>query len=227
MKKVCCDVFEYESDPVELIIADPPYGRIVSDAWDKDWEADDYIRLARKCESLLVDGGSALIWGGIGKPGDRVFLEFLSRAEGETGLTMRNLVTWAKKRAYGKSNDYLFVREECAWFVKGDLPRVFNVPLLDVERGYDGYNKKYPAKSKFKRRTNVWSDITEVMRGKKHKCEKPVRLAEVLIGTHSVPGDTVLDLFAGSGNVSVVAESMGRTAVAVEGDPETLEKIGS
>lgn len=200
-----------------LVIADPPYGDIVKEKWD-NWGYKEYIKLAKIIEDVLIDRGSAYVWGGVGKYKNRTFFKFLANVEEETGLHLRNVITWSKKRAYGKSNDYLFTREEVAWLVKGEKPLIFNIPLLDEKRGYAGYNAKYPAKSEYKRRTNVWTDITEVFSGKKHECEKPERLAEVMINTHTNPGDEVLDLFAGSGNVSAVATKLGRRFVAVEND---------
>jgi len=204
-------------DKYPLIIADPPYGDIVKEKWD-NWGYKEYIELAKVIEKALTKGGSAYVWGGIGKYKNRTFFKFLANVEEETNLHLRNVITWNKKRAYGKSDDYLFTREEVAWLVNGDNPEIFNIPLLDEKRGYAGYNAKYPAKSEYKRRTNVWTDITEVFSGKKHKCEKPEKLAEVMINTHTNPGDDVLDLFAGSGNTSVVASRLGRRFVAVEND---------
>ena len=204
-------------DKYPLIIADPPYGDIVKEKWD-NWGYKEYIELAKVIEKALTKGGSAYVWGGIGKYKNRTFFKFLANVEEETNLHLRNVITWNKKRAYGKSDDYLFTREEVAWLVNGDNPEIFNIPLLDEKRGYAGYNAKYPAKSEYKRRTNVWTDITEVFSGKKHKCEKPEKLAEVMINTHTNPGDEVLDLFAGSGNTSLVASRLGRRFVAVEND---------
>ena len=100
--------------------------------------------------------------------------------------------------------------------VKGDRPATFNIPLLDEKRGYAGYNPDYPARSEFKRRTNVWTDITELFRGKINPCEKPSRLAEIMIATSSNPGDLVLDLFAGSGSTGVAADKLGRRCILIE-----------
>jgi DNA modification methylase len=225
----CCDVFDVdlfeELEEYKLLIADPPYGGIVSDEWDKNWTSEDYIKLAELCEVFLCYGGSAYVWGGVGTKHNRQFFKFLAEVEEKTSLTLKNVITWNKKRAYGKKDDYLFTREEVAWLVKGDKPLIFNIPLLNEKRGYEGYNKKYPAKSEFKRRTNVWTDITEIFRGKTHKCEKPQRLSEIMIETHTNPGDVVLDLFAGSANVSKAAVKLGRKFVFVEGNKDTFDKI--
>lgn len=197
-----------------LIIADPPYVDILPVDWDRKESL--YGRLATLVERLLPEGGTAYVWGGIGKPHNRVFFDWLSRVERETTLRIHTVITWSKKRAYGKKDNYLFTREECAMLVKGDCPRTFNIPLLDVKRGYAGYNKDYPAKSEFLRRTNVWTDVTELFRGKIHPAEKPSRLAEIMIETSSLPGEWVLDPFAGSGSTGVAAANLGRPCLLIE-----------
>lgn len=190
---------------VDLVITDPPYGEILKEKWDEEC----YERVGLLIEALLKPGGTAYVWGGIGRYRKRHFFRWLAEVEFQTSLRIYNLITWSKKRAYGKKDDYLFTREECAMLVKGEKPKTFVVPLLDTKRGYAGYNKKYPAKSEFYRRTNVWNDVTELLRGKIHPAEKPARLAEIMIRTSSAPGDFVVDLFAGSGSTGVAALNVG------------------
>jgi site-specific DNA-methyltransferase (adenine-specific) len=213
------DVFEYGTtiadESVPLIIADPPYGDILPVDWDRG-QPGLYDRLATLVERLLVPGGTAYLWGGIGKPGNRVFFDWLARVEQATALRIHTVITWSKKRAYGRPDTYLFTREECAMLVKGDKPRTFNIPLLDVKRGYPGFNKDFPAKSEYLRRTNVWTDVTEIFKGKIHRAEKPARLAEIMIETSSRPGELVFDPMAGSGSTGVAAVRLGRPCVLVE-----------
>ena len=133
-----------------LIVIDPPYSGIVSDDWDQCGDQKNYanylISIVKSFSSIITPGGAVYIWGGIGKKKNRPFMEFLSRVENEcNGWTLSNLITWSKKRAYGKSNDYLFTREECAWLTYGEKPSIFNIPLLEKLRGYAGYNLKFPA----------------------------------------------------------------------------------
>ena len=192
----------------------------MNESWDRNWTIDDQWRLTREIERTLKDGGTAYVWGGIGKPSDRIVFEWLSRIERDSHLTLWDLITWSKRRAYGKADRLLFTREECAMLTKGK-PATFNVPYLDVKRGYAGFNKDYPAKSEFKRRTNVWSDVTELFSGKINPCEKPVRLSEIMIETSSNPGEIVLDFFAGAGGVAVAAKNLGRRSVMFEIDRDT------
>jgi DNA modification methylase len=140
-------------------------------------------------------------------------------------MTLRNLITWKKRRAYGKKDDYLFVREECAWLVNGDKPKTFNIPLLDQERGYAGYNKDYPAKSKYLRLTDVWTHINEIFKGKQHIAQKPEQLAQIMIKTHTKKGDTVMDPFAGSGSTGLAARKMDRQFILIERDPGNFQII--
>lgn len=70
------------------------------------------------------------------------------------------------------------------------------------------------------------SNIPDVWQAKKvppakmlHLTEKPVELAERAIECSSLPGEKVLDLFAGSGSTLIAAEKTGRTALLMELDP--------
>jgi len=202
---------------VDLIVCDPPYGAILDEPWDHEC----YERLGKLVDNLLVPRGTAYVWGGVGTYKNRPFLRWLSEVEDQTNLRLHNLLTWGKKRAYGKADNFLFTREECAMLVKAGVasgdrkgkdekPKTFNIPLLDKLRGYAGYNAKHPAKSEYLRRTNVWSDVTELFRGKIHPAEKPSKLAEIMIRTSSNPGDLVVDLFAGSGSTGVAALAVGK-----------------
>lgn len=214
-----------------LIIADPPYGNIVDERWDKI-ESDDVkfcewmLHWTKRCAELSAPGAALYVWGGIGKPGFRPFYRYMVEVERETRYRLSSQITWAKKRAYGIQWGYLFTREEIGYFVLGDIkkPRLFNVPLLDKKRGYAGYDPEHPAKSEYLRRTNVWTDITEILRGKRCTAEKPVRLHEIMIETHTNPGEWVLDPFSGSGTTGVAAKRLGRRFILVENDPVEFEK---
>jgi len=217
---VRADAFEWmgaaRPESVPLFVTDPPYGRIVDAEWDQTWTMHEQWEMTRLIDRALIPGGTAYVWGGIGKPGNRLFFEWLSQVEARTDLTIWDVITWGKRRFYGTATRYGFAREECAMLVKGPKPATFHVPLLEEKRGYAGYNPEYPAKSEYKRRTNVWTDVTELFRGKIHECEKPSRLAEIMIETSSNPGDLVVDMFAGSGSTGVAAAKLGRRCVLIE-----------
>lgn len=209
-----------------LTFTDPPYGGIINETWD-DCTADYLIDWTKAISTVTYPGGAVYIWGGIGTPGNRPFFEYLYRVEKESDMNLSSLITWKKKRAYGIQWGFLFTREECAYLVKGNIkkPRKFEVPLLAEKRGYEGYDKNHPAKSEYLRRTNVWTDITEIFRGKVHPTEKPTALAKIAILAHTVPGEMVFDPFAGSGSTGLAARELGRRFLLIEKDPIIFDKM--
>lgn len=217
---------------VPLLLLDPPYGNIVNEKWDRSDNVTAFVAWMMGWTQLyathfLLPQGAMYVWGGIGRPNFRPFFRYILDVEADKKLTLASLITWSKKRAYGVQNNYLFTREECAYFCKGDpkKPIIFNVPLTDVLRGYEGYDENYKAKSAFLRRTNVWTDITEMFKGKVHPTQKPVALMKVPIQVHTNKGDTVIDMFAGSGSTALAARELGRKFVVIEKDPTNFDVL--
>ena len=75
--------------------------------------------------------------------------------------------------------------------------------------------------------TNVWDDVDFYDEERIHPTQKPVKLAERLISVSSNKGDMVLDLFAGSANVSRACKKSGRRFVGVEACKEYYDKAVS
>lgn len=218
---------------IALFNFDPPYGHIVSDEWDKTTMnqqefADWMMTWTKMWWPLLANGGAYYCWGGIGKPKFRPYFLYLAQAEqqADMDITLANYITWSKRRGYGTQKNYLFTREELAYFVKAkdNSPRVFNVPLTDKLRGYEGFSDKYPALSPYLRRTNVWS-IKELFSGKYHSCQKPLEVCEIPIKTNTKKGEWVLDIFAGSGATGFAARNLGRKFILIEQDPNHYNNI--
>lgn len=60
----------------------------------------------------------------------------------------------------------------------------------------------------------------------KHPARYPEKLAEFFILSGTLPGDTVLDPFAGSGTTGVVAKKTGRNYLCIDVNPE-FQKLGT
>jgi site-specific DNA-methyltransferase (adenine-specific) len=215
-----------EDESVSLYLIDPPYMDIVEDSWDNQWKkTEDYVKwmfdIFSAIKPKMKKNGSILFFGGIGKHGNRPFFDLLRAIEDSNLFVYRNLICWQKRKAYGKSHDYLFCREEIAWYSMSPVRTevTFNIPLTNIKRGYGGWNKKYQAKSEYKRVSNVWTDIPELMRPKRNT-QKPVPLIERLIQTHSNPGDLVVDTFCGWGTTGIAAIQQGRRFLGCERIPE-------
>lgn len=221
-----------KNEQVQAIITDPPYGNIIDADWDRTSLTDDdfatwMVDWTQLWCEILVDHGAVYVWGGVGNVGFRPFMKYITKVEEINKFELASLITWSKRRAYGIQWSYLFTREELAYFVKGSKkkPSVFNVPLLDTKRGYAGYNKKYPAKSEYFRRTCVWTDINELFRNKIHDAQKPERVFEVPIKASSNEGDWILDLFGGSGVAAFAARKLNRKFIVIERKEEYFYDI--
>lgn len=214
---------------VDLLLTDPPYFGIVGDAWDNQWpNPDAYAQwladtlLAFK--PTLAPDASVLIFQAMGKHGCHPVFDVVRKLE-RGGLYFRNWITWKKRRAYGKSHDYLYIREEILWFsVSSERTQVrFNIPLSNDLRGYAGFSADHPAKSEYKRIGNAFSehfptmidDCPELMRPER-SCQKPNALMRRLVETHSHSGDFVVDPFAGWGSTGVAALELGRSFLGSE-----------
>lgn len=218
---------QFTDGSVDLLAFDPPFYGIVDDGWDHQWKSvEDFVSwfatFLVAWRPKLAAHGSVVFFGGLGKHAERAFYKVQIAIEelfpASINLTYRNTITWKKRRAYGKSHDYLFTREEIVWYSVSDQRTNvrFNIPLTEEKRGYAGFNPKYPAKSEFKRVSNVWVDIPELMRPER-SCQKPVALMERVINTHSNVGDLVVDPFSGWGTTGVAAVKNGRDFQGCEG----------
>jgi len=154
----------------------------------------------------------------------------------EAKWVFQNLVIW-KKKTSAVPSEFRFSKQYqiIAFATKGEKPRVFNKLRIDlaIPPGY-----KYE-------RTNgiylpdVWDDIKELTsgyfagdealrdaRGKRiHTQQSPVALLLRIILASTLPGDTVLDPFAGTGTTLVVAYQLKRNSVGVEIDPEYIKIV--
>jgi site-specific DNA-methyltransferase (adenine-specific) len=220
------DAFELlnllKSASVDLFLFDPPFYKIVKEDWDNQWKnkkefVDWFLELIKKMEPLLSPNGSIIFFGGLGKHKEHAFWEVCIAIEEQTNLFYRNCITWKKRRAYGKTHDYLFTRQEIAWYSKSPerTKIIFNIPYSKDKREFKRSNAKYVPKSNMKRVTNVWTDITEIFYPER-TAQKPLELMERLVFTHSNPGDLIIDPFVGWGTTGITAVKHGRNFIGSE-----------
>lgn len=91
-----------------------------------------------------------------------------------------------------------------------------------VDGGMQGYKRSYEC-ILFAHRgrrpcSNVTSDVIPVpmVTKKLHAAQKPVRLYAKLLGMSAIPGDTVLDAFAGCGTIYRAARALGVKVIGIE-----------
>ena len=162
--------------------------------------------------------------------------EHVLRCLRETGWSLHNLIIWKKMTsAVPSSRRFGMHYQIIAYAVKGKRARVFNrlriSPPLRPNQKYERENGMFV--------TDVWDDIRELTSGyfagdealrkpggeRFHKQQAPIALLLRIILSSTMPGDRVLDPFAGTGTTLVVAQQLCRNSVGIEIDPENISCI--
>ena len=210
---------------IDLVLTDPPY-LTTSEKWDKAevFNEDVAIEIKRVCKPTAC----IYIWCGIGEHSQSLIRWFPIL---QKHLIFKDLITWKKRRGIGMRKGWLYTREEILWFVKDNSRFVWNSDFQYSEepnlftKGMSGY----PIKSKFKRITNVWTDIPEelVRKQKTHYTPKPLKAIERIIQLHTKPSDIVLDPFSGSGTTALAALNLDRFFICGDIDPVSNENLNA
>jgi site-specific DNA-methyltransferase (adenine-specific) len=199
--------------PVDLVFVDPPYGvgyiggtpahlTIANDGLDADGTRALVADALRLAP--LRPGGAFYVMA----PAGPLQLAFLL-AIADAGLTLHQTLVWAKDRFVLGHGDYHYRHE----------------PILYGWR--DGGRHLFRGD---RTQDSVW-EIPRPARSELHPTMKPVELVERAIRNSSMPGERVLDMFAGSGTTLIAAERAERTCLAMELDPRyaqvAIERWGS
>lgn len=200
----------------DMVFTDPPYGmsygggraagstkkgaRVKAHGMiiGDDKTGDDLIALVRDAVASAV---------GVSKSGAatyicfpwRTYSEFEAAMEG-CGLSASACIVWDKK-SIGLGNSNYRPQHEFIFYCKGG----------------SWYGDK------------AQSDVWAMSRGDTgkyvHPTQKPVELIERALGNSSKGGDTVLDVFGGSGSTLIACEKTGRDARLMELDPKYCDVI--
>ncbi len=237
LEKLNKDVFHREAsaEQVCLTFLDPPFNQGKDyDYFDDTLPEHEYWLMMQtvcsRARDLTADGGAIY------------FMQREKNAEAvlqclrETGWTLQNLIIWTK-RTSAVPNTIRFGKQYqiIAFATKGKRPRVFNRLRIDL-----------PLRPEYKWTredgvfvTDVWGDIRELTSGyfagdealrqrngeRTHKQQSPIALLLRIILSSTMPGDLVLDPFAGTGTTLVVAEQVERPSVGIEIDPMNVKLI--
>ena len=231
----CLRILRAQSTVYDLSFLDPPFNqgkeyRHFNDQQDSAvywrWMGEVLAEVFR----LTSDGGSVY------------FMQreknaaFVLNALHRTGWTLQNLIIWKKmasaapcSQKYGKHYQII------AYATKGVRPRVFN--RLRIQPPSPPHHKHPRARGLYV--TDVWDDIRELTSGyfagdeplrdkdnaRFHKQQAPIALLLRILLASSMPGDRVLDPFAGTGTTIIVAQQLGRASTAIELDPINMRRI--
>lgn len=136
-----------------------------------------------------------------------------------------NEIIWSYDYGARSKRKWSTKHDNILWFAKNKSNYVFNYDAIDripyMAPGLVGADKARRGKTP----TDVWwnsivgTNSRERAAGGGYPTQKPLAILERIILTHSQPGDTVLDFFAGSGTTGVAAAKHNRRAILIDSNP--------
>lgn len=220
-----------------LAIHDPPYNLIAFE----ERELQDFIHWCKKwiatTDHALTADSSLYVWlGADQKNGFQPLPDFMIMMR-HAPFQTRSFITMRNQRGYGTPKNWMAVRQELLYYIKGDP--VFNVAAeyTDIPKILRGYYKEVNgkvtenferSKSENIRAGNVWVDIQQVfyrMDENVNGCyaQKPLKSAERIIRASSNESDLVVDFFCHSASTLIAAEMNKRRCYTIDSDPVYCE----
>ena len=222
-----------QNEAAVLAIHDPPYNIVAFEErelrnyidWCRKWIDNTYL--------FLSDNSSLYVWlGADQKNGFQPLPDFMVMMR-STPFQTRSFITMRNQRGYGTSRNWMAVRQELLYYMKGSP--VFNVEAeyTEIPKILRGYYKKVGdrmtenlerSRSENIRAGNVWIDIQQVfyrMEENVNGCyaQKPLKAIERIICASSNRGDLIIDFFCHSGATLIASEMLNRRCFTLDKDP--------
>ena len=188
----------------KLCVTDPPYGI----NYKSRSANEDLYRLKLKNDHIVSWGDSFRL---SDSPVLYVWFSFkhydvVSRAVQDAGYDIKQLIVWKKPHFSLQRHLYHLQHEQCLVCVRSDQK------TTDIWTGD-------------RKQVSVWEVASVKPKDRIHPTEKPVGVYAVPIRNHTRGGDSVLDLFAGSGAIFEAAEQSKRRGLGVELCPKASSRI--
>ena len=220
------------NEKATLSIQDPPYNFV---AFEKR-SIEEYIDWCREwvgvMERTLAENVALYVWLGADQEnGFSPLPEFMIMMRDFKSLKSRSFITMRNQRGYGTQQNWMAVRQECLYYVKGKPE--FTVQYTDIPKILRGYYKEVNgektenlerSQSGTIRSGNVWVDVQQVfyrMRENVNNCyaQKPLKCIERLLLASSREGDLVVDFFGHSGTTLIASTKKKRKCFTCDIDP--------
>lgn len=220
-----------------LAIHDPPYNLVAFETravgeyidWCRSWVSISLKHMKQDC--------SLYVWLGADQRDHYQPLPDFMVMMRDFPIQARSLITVRNQRGYGTQKNWMAVRQELLYYIRGNP--CFNVAAeyTDIPKTLKGYYKDVGGekientergRGNTIRAGNVWLDIQQVFY-RLHEnvsgcyAQKPLKSISRIINASSQPGDCVIDFFAHSGTTLLASEIAGRKCLTVELDPVFCE----
>ncbi len=225
------DCLEYlatlEDESVDLILTDPPYmiGFDGGKKWDSQWDTEeDYLAWCelwtQECIRVLKPNSMLIVWGTLKTD---TFLKYkLQSLSADKRLTPQNEIIWSYNWG-GRSKKNFARKHEYAWCYSKGENFLFNADDVRIERKMKNNPRTGEAFAKGTIPTSIWEKNNHTTSKdfiNWHPTTKNLEVLERIIRAYTNEGDTVLDIFMGSGSTAVAAYRSGRNAIGCEKSEE-------
>ncbi len=230
-----------DRESVQVVINDPPYNIAVGNANTENLFQIDlhkYLEFSenwvRNASLVLKKNAHLYVWIGADyKTGFQPLPDFILMMRKLNEFKPKNLITMRNQRGYGTQKNWMWVRQELLYYIKGNPNFCVAAEYTDIPKHLRGYYKKVNgkitenlerSKSKFIRAGNVWIDIQQVFYRMEENvagcyAQKPVKAIERIMTSASSEDDLVVDFFAHSGTTLIAGERTKRRVLTFDIDP--------
>lgn len=225
------------NERASLAVHDPPYNLVAFQMRG----VEDYIRWCEEwiktSNQALKEDASLYVWLGADQTdGFQPLPEFMIMMRA-TAFRARSFITMRNQRGYGTQSNWMAVRQELLFYVKGKPHFDVQAEYTDIPKILRGYYKEVNGvvtenlergKSDTIRAGNVWVDVQQVfyrMEENVNGCyaQKPLKSSERILQASSQPGDLIIDFFAHSGTTLLAAERLNQRCFCIDIDPVFCE----
>ena len=229
------------NEKVKLVINDPPYNVMVGNATTSNLfkiSLEGYLdfseKWARNIIAVMDKDAHLYVWMGADyRDNLQPLPDFTILMRRFEELKPRNFITMRNQRGYGTQKNWMWVRQELLYYVKGNPDFNVDAEYTDIPRILRGYYKKVNgkvtenlerSKSRYIRAGNVWVDIQQVFYRMEENvpgcyAQKPLKAIERIMLSGSNEKDIVADFFAHSGTTLIAGERLKRKVYTFDIDP--------
>lgn len=231
----------FGNEKATLAVQDPPYNVVVGNENTDNlfkWTLQEYMAYSKKWMNnnlkILSKNSSLYVWlGADQRENYQPLPDFMIMMRDYNELTSRSFITMRNQRGYGTQKNWMAVRQECLYYIKGDPYFDVNAEYTDIPKILRGYYKEINGQktenfersnSKNIRAGNVWVDIQQVFY-RLHEnvsgcyAQKPLKSIERIVKASSKEGDLITDFFTHSGTTLMIGEMNKRKVFTFDIDP--------
>jgi site-specific DNA-methyltransferase (adenine-specific) len=220
-----------------LAVHDPPYNFVAFEKRNIDYFIEWSRQWIKNTFDSLKDNSSCYIWLGADQKNHlQPFPDFIIMMK-NSGFALRSFITMRNQRGYGTQKNWMSVRQELLYYIKGDPNFNVNAEYTDIPKILRGYYKEIKgiktenlerSKSEFIRAGNVWVDIQQVfyrMEENVNGCyaQKPLKAIDRIINASSKEDEIVIDFFSHSGTSIISSERFNRRCYSIDIEPVFCE----